>query len=509
MQLSLRLTDLSLNATRAVARTAGLTVAALSLSALLGLDSASASAQGGGFTAGDMYLYSASLDAPSGPAGPSVSGLVHVNLALGTADYIVPTGSQFPSSGSVVFDPYRQRIIFDGTIGDPPATPVRLWAMDAAGQLEDLFGAYTTNAGLSCFAPTGDGRIYFRATSTNEPLRYLDASNTVQVVLDDTGTVPFLLDGSVNFDYRGMIYDAGTNSLIIAPIVSNFCPGGVNSRINVRKLPLSADGTRVVGPITCAQFEVSSSAESMAGFSYGPAGQIMLVVDTNTNNEEPRMLLVDPVTLAISPFGSNGPYGGAAAGNAGTWCSALGQVVILDTGTNVLRAFGAGSGGPGTILTLTGSVSSTGGSAEQVSLAEVLPSACSGGWMAYGEGLAGAGAFVPRLVGGGCPEVGGTFSLSIDRAVGGSTALLFVGLASAAVPFKGGTFHVGAVVLTTAVPMGGSVGVPGDGALLLPASLPSDPLLEGVEVFMQTAFADPAAIVGVSLSKGLRMTIGG
>ncbi|MGQ0551808.1 MAG: hypothetical protein ACT4PU_01145 [Planctomycetota bacterium] len=492
MQLPLRLTDVALKA-------------ALGLSLL----AAPAAAQGGGFTAGDMYLYSASVDAPAGPSGPAVSGLIHVNLALGTADMIVPTSFQHQSSGSVVFDPYRQRIIFDGTIGDPPVGPTRLWAMDAAGQLQDLFGAYTTNANLSCFAPTGDGRIYFRATGGTTPFRYLDASNTVQVLLDDTGTVPFAVDGNTNFEFQGMIYDALTNSLIIAPISSNFCLGGVASRVNVRKLPLSADGTRVVGPITCAQFEVSTSGEGMAGFSYGPAGQIVLVVDTNTNNEESRMLLVDPVTLGITPYGSNGPYGGAASGNAGTWCSALGQVVILNTLTDDLHAFGPGSGGDGTILSITGSVSSSGGSAEACTLAEVRPSACSGGWMAYGEGLAGAGAFVPRLVGGGCPEVGGTFSLSIDRAVGGSTALLFVGLASAAVPFKGGTFHVSAVVLTTAVPMGGSLGVPGEGALTLPASLPGDPLLEGVDVFMQTAFADPAAIVGVSLSKGLRMTIGG
>ena len=478
-------------------------IVSLAACAASALCAAPVAAQGGGFTAGDMYLYSASVDAPGGPAGPSVSGLVHVDLSAGTAHMLVPTTSQSQSAGSAVFDPYRQRILFDGTLA-LPSEPVRLWAVDAAGSLEALV---TVNLSLSAFAPTGDGRVYFRAAGSSSPFRYLDANNDVQVLMDETGTLPFAVDGNANFDFRGMIYDAGTNALLIAPIGNEFCAGGVLSRINVRKLPLSADGTRVVGPVTCAQFEVSASAESMAGFSRGPAGQIVLVVDTNSNNLEPRMLLVDPVTLDIVPFASNG-HAFAAATNAGTWCSSLGKVVILDTGSDVLRAFAAGESGAGTILALDGSVSSTGGSAEAVTLAEVPTSACSGAWMPYGEGLAGAGGLVPRFLGAGCPEVGGTFELSLDRAVGGANGVLFIGLSASAVPFKGGTFLVGTVLVAAPLALGGASGIPGAGAFSSPASLPADPLLAGVDLFLQTGFVDAAAVQGVSLTKGLRMTVG-
>lgn len=473
--------------------------------ALTALLASPAPAQGGGFTAGDLYIHSASVDDPvTGPSGPSIPALMHVDVSAGTASVFVPTLAGGQGSGSVVFDPYRQRLIFDGKLAPSPE-PIRLWAVDALGNLEAL---YTVNLSLSAFAPTGDGRIYFRAAASSSPFRYLDASNDVQVLMDDTGTAPFIVDGNQDFDFRGMIYDAGTNALLIAPIGNGFCAGGVVNRINVRKLPLSADGTRVVGPITCAQYEVSTTTEAMAGFSHGPAGQIVLVVDTNTNLEEPRMLLVDPVTLAITPFASNGPYTGAAATNAGTWCSALNEVVILDTGTDVLRSFSSGATGSGTILGLAGSVSSTGASAEAVSMVEVPPSACSGAWMAYGAGLAGSGAFVPRLVGGGCPEVGGAFTLGFDRALGAASGVLFVGLAPAAVPFKGGTFHVGALLLSVPMAVGGAPGVPGVGALTLPATLPADPLLAGASVYLQVGFIDGGAVAGASLSKGLRMTIG-
>ena len=35
---------------------------------------------------------------------------------------------------------------------------------------------------------------------------------------------------------------------------------------------------------------------------------LLLVVDTNSNNLEPRMQRIDPVTLVATTFASNGPY---------------------------------------------------------------------------------------------------------------------------------------------------------------------------------------------------------
>ena len=52
------------------------------------------------------------------------------------------------------------------------------------------------------------------------------------------------------------------------------------------------------------------------------------------------------------------------------------------------------------------------------------------------------------------------------------------------------------------------MGVAGAGDFVLPSPLPPNPLLVGVSVYFQGAFADPAAVAKVSLTQGLRMIIG-
>jgi hypothetical protein len=133
---------------------------------------------------------------------------------------------------------------------------------------------------------------------------------------------------------------------------------------------------------------------------------------------------------------------------------------------------------------------------------------CRGGWLAYGLGLAGKGGFVPRLYGNGCAQIGGSFALKLDQVVGGAGGTLFVGLAQAAVPFKGGSFQVGALVLSVPVAVGGTPGVAGAGSLTLPAALPSLPALQGTSLFLQAGFPDAAAVKGVSLTQGLEIEIG-
>jgi Tol biopolymer transport system component len=138
------------------------------------------------------------------------------------------------------------------------------------------------------------------------------------------------------------------------------------------------------------------------------------------------------------------------------------------------------------------------------------PAGCTAGgaWVGYGAGLAGTGGWVPALSGTGCPLPGAAITLHVDDALGGATGALFVGLASSAAPFKGGTFHVGALVLQVVVPVGGAVGVAGAGELDLPAALPADPALSGASLLLQGAFADAGAVQGVSLTQGLELEIG-
>jgi len=138
------------------------------------------------------------------------------------------------------------------------------------------------------------------------------------------------------------------------------------------------------------------------------------------------------------------------------------------------------------------------------------PQGCTSGgaWVGYGAGLAGAGGIVPGLFGESCPLPGAVVTLRLDSIVGGTTGALFLGLASGAAPFKGGTFHVGALFLTLNLPVGGAPGVPGAGTLSLPAALPANPALSGLNLYLQGAFIDAAAVQQVSLTQGLQLTIG-
>jgi hypothetical protein len=221
----------------------------------------------------------------------------------------------------------------------------------------------------------------------------------------------------------------------------------------------------------------------------------------------PRLLQVDPVTSVISIWASNGstalPFG--CSTNTGiAFSSTLGKAVIADYWNSKLRGYAEGDGGAG-IVVGTSPVTPSG---YYCNMTGIAPDDCAGGWIAYGAGLAGKGGFVPQLADSGCAEPGAGIGLKLSGAVGGSSAVLFVGLAPAAIPFKGGTFLVGATVLTASLPMGGTPGVAGAGALTLPATLPAIPSLSGTSLYLQAGFGDSAAVKGVSLTQGLELEIG-
>jgi len=203
--------------------------------------------------------------------------------------------------------------------------------------------------------PTGDGRIYLGDVNSGT-IRYLDGSGALFTLLDDPGIAPFHFSGP---PIRDFIYDKGTNALITAhdwgPINPDF--------ISVFKIPLSADGSKVSGSPASVEFDVSGSAEKTCGFSRGPRGTLLLIVDTNSNNQEGRMVLVDPQSLSVSTFASNGSYTGAAATNAGTFSHDRNEALILDTFYINLRAFEEGEAGSGDIIASQG-LSGNGGSGD-------------------------------------------------------------------------------------------------------------------------------------------------
>jgi len=136
------------------------------------------------------------------------------------------------------------------------------------------------------------------------------------------------------------------------------------------------------------------------------------------------------------------------------------------------------------------------------------PAGCGGSLTPYGSGLAGTAGFAPALSGSGCPEPGGAFTLQLTGGLGGAAGAIFVGLAPASAPFKGGTFLVDALLLQLGLVIGGPAGTPGAGSLTLPAALPAQPALRGLELELQAALQDGSAPAGVALSNGLRVLIG-
>ncbi len=491
-------------------------LAALALPCALLALAMGSSAQGGGFHAGEVFIYGFGPQSP----GYSGTGVLRLDPASGAGSVFAQTWNFFDYTGTMAFDPYRQRLLLSAAFTGFTPTPLNhLWALDGAGNLQNLSEAfYPAGAGINDLAPTHDGRIYFSIDGMGSPtpFHWLDAANQHHVLYDADGITPMLIDGTAYYSIDGMIHDPGTNALFVASITP--APGFPQGAVNVRKLPLSPDGSRVVGPVGNATFEVSplpwgaTSGEAPRGWSYGPDGKLVLIIHTIDDYVLPRMLLVDPVTSAISVWGSNGdgsPPSGFAwtTTTGGAYTSALDKVLVVDHWNVKLRAYAQGStGGPGTVI--TSSPASWGAGGYYLNVTAVPPDACTGGWNAYGVGLKGAGNLVPTLTGAGCAEPGAALTLSVSNAVGGAGAALFVGLSQAALPFKGGTFHVGSLLLTASFPLGGASGVAGAGSVSLPTLLPAIPALTGTSIFLQAGAADAAAVHGVSLTQGLQLEIG-
>jgi hypothetical protein len=300
-----------------------------------------------------------------------------------------------------------------------------------------------------------------------------------------------------------MLYHPAQNALYaVHSVGAAVCPGGNATSLHVRRIPLSADGTRVSGATSCGEFDVYvGDFDVSAGLSLMPDGDLLLGAHSGVYGPPlPRLLRVDAATLAMTSFAS---FGDASNGGS-AWCTALGKGLAQSHFGGKLLGYFEGQvddglavgGGPPLFVDTFAEI------------VEIPALGCDGGWIAYGAGLAGKGAFVPRLYGQGCPKPGAAFTLRLDQVVGGASGVLWTGLASAAVPFKGGAFHVGALLLSIPIGVGGTPGVAGAGSVNLPAGLPASAALTGLSVFLQAGFQDAAAVMGVSLTQGLEMEIG-
>jgi hypothetical protein len=129
---------------------------------------------------------------------------------------------------------------------------------------------------------------------------------------------------------------------------------------------------------------------------------------------------------------------------------------------------------------------------------------------AYGASAtacAGSGGFVPRLQATCCPIPGQTITITIDRGLGGSTAVVLFGLAQAAIPIPGPgacVLRVAPVLpITFSLPLFG-VGA-GNGAISFPSTIP--PGVYGAAITLQAFVIDGGVPQGYAGSNGLEVFV--
>lgn len=466
-------------------------------------------AQSGGFAPGELIFFSGAFSAPT---APYKHPLLRIDPLTGAASVLADWPTIYFVDGGVAYDPFRDRLI---TLGDPfngPPTPLPLWAVDAQGGVTDMgFPSRSFHA----FAPAVGGRIYLldaAISSTGPMLRYIDALDQEHVALEASGPAHYSFP--FQSSTRHMIHDAGTNALFTAHQSSAGATCGTNTTVFVQKHPLSADGSRVVGPTTCNSFQVSIGGAVPVGLSRGPNG-LQLTIDTNSYGTQPRVLDVDPVSLGITPYASIDYFGAPALG-AGTYSTLRGEALVLDNLTDTLRAFGPGLGTSGTILPVPLPLSPTGTSGEQSLLLEIPVAACGTNNVAlYCTPKTTSGGCVPAITTQGGPSwnAGSGFLVRCNSVEPVKPGILFYGTAGGqAVPFQGGFLCVKPPLWRLpGMNSGGSAACSGSYTVDFNAWIASQvdaSLVSGTSVSAQFWFRDPTEpISGTGLSAAVSFTI--
>lgn len=462
------------------------TIASVLLAASLA--SAPAWGQTGAYEDGELYV-----------------ACTHTNGAFGLnrIDPVTGQGAEFVKfnyylgafASACTYDSYRGRIIANASMSTDPYWFGRLWSIASNGSAVSLPGFTGSTRGLTA---TGDGRLYFGEWDGTQPLRYYDANDVLHTLMDASGANPFV------FSVEHMIWHAPTNSLIASNSgwwSNNDCTPG---QCSFFRIPLSPDGSKVAGPITCNSY--ASDNQEIMTLDYLPGGKLLATLASGAPTSLWKMITLDPVTLAISPWAN--PWTNDI--NGGLWVPQIGKVVILDDGFNVLRTVSAGLDAPAPVLPTNVSVSDgTSGYAPGESLwkVDLNGPGCIGFGGIYGAGLSGTGAVIPNLTLGGCPDLNKPISIVASQIVGAAPGVLALAGAPASIPLLGGTLLVSPSATMLPVFAAGPAGVAGAGQFALPFTA-TDPTLVGASVYLQAGFVDAQAIQGVSLSNGLQISFG-
>lgn len=326
-----------------------------------------------GFTTGDLFLVGTAI--PNHPTGGGGMGptVLRINPGGTWASSSVATFPANQPHGRAVYDPFRDRIVLGFDSVGTTFGPMRLLASDGTvTAMSAPGGGYP--------AATGDGRIYFLATSPAGifALQYFDSAGNVHPVMDPTGASPYILDHpGIGGQPSAMCYHPGTSSLIVAD--SNVVQTNTTRLAFFRKLPLTPEGDRLSGPEVTATFtpqpQPGQNGHVVTSLGRGPGGTVFFKIDNNDNSLTTRLGLLDPVAMTTQGYASSN-YFGCAGETAGAFVPGVNAAVTLDTGADVLRLFTQGTSGAGTILPTTG-VSQAGFSGDTAQLVVITPPVCT------------------------------------------------------------------------------------------------------------------------------------
>ena len=465
------------------------------------LSAAPALGQASGFQPGELIYYSQAV--PNLP--PVDAGLLRIDPASGATSVLLPVWSADSRRDNLAFDPYRERVVFYGSFPDF-TDPRRLYLLDGFGNTTILGAEEQSVTGI---APASGGRIYYYQSAFGE-VRYFDAQDQEHTLMDVGGTQPF--DGGGHL--TALLYDATTNSLFAGVSrVGTFGCGAQALHSRIVKLPLSRDGSRLRAPLECVEVPINSTVgSSPVGLVHGPDGKLLLFVATGTNDVEPRMVLVDPVTLDQTPFASNGGVTHSMVG--GVWSRTLERAVFADIWNNDLRSFAYGDTGAGTVITPSIPISGSGGG-EGVAMIEV----------SRGEGTIVQPYCEPKVTAAGCvPDVRATGTPSASSASGflieatdvppQRLGIFFYGVSGpAAIPFLGGTKCMRLSPVRTRPSSSSDGAGTCDGILSIDFNAymnsgANPSLTAGTVVWGQFWFRDPAHPVGgVGLTNAITFTV--
>lgn len=406
-------------------------------------------------------------------------------------------------AGSMVFDSHRGGLL--SNMSKPPdgTFTYRLWLVSHDGTSTAMPG-FTGD--LKALASAGDGRVFFirHTGSTQGPktIEYFDANDSIHTLKQNDGITPF------EADVEHLLYDPSSNVLIgssSAQWAATHCSPTGSS---LYRFPLSADGMRVEGAIACTSIPTTLLYGDIMALDRMPDGNVLVTTATAFLGAPHNMLSVNPVTLAANTWASPAQHDI----NGGFWSARLGRSIIYANSGSAwwipdgLHSLSAGEASFGVAIPTSLPLPGGGGFSPYENMVEVdlLGPGCHGFQIPYGAGLAGNGGFVPMLGLIGCPDLGNVFTLSINGVVGGANGVLIAGIAAGSVPFFGGTFHIGGPILVVIpLTLAGTPGLANAGSLALPAVL-TDPVMSGLDIHLQGAFVDVAAIHDVSLTNGLR-----